>query len=86
MMNDGYTQMRSVLNLTTDTDLDPKSRFLAKYDSLDLKTCYNSKVVATFAMVDNLVSNPQGVACRLYRKIQPYVSSKSSVDEKKTQA
>lgn len=47
----------------------------SKFDSLDLKNLWNLKVQEGFVTIDQVVSNPKMIACKVYRKIQPYVST-----------
>lgn len=64
------------LNLASESDLnDPKKKLLTKLDSMDFKSCYNSKVACAFATADNFISKPSYVACKVYRTVAPYFKS-----------
>lgn len=53
---------------------------VSKFDSLDLSSCWNSKVHGAFVSIDQIVSNPKIIACKVYRKIQPYISTPAKID------
>lgn len=55
---------------------------VGKFDTLDLKRCWNTKVEATFAAIDQAVSNPKILLCKAYRKLQSFSSTSTEAKTK----
>lgn len=51
-------------------------KVISKLENLsDMRYCWNAKVMSTFESIDQLITNPMASGCKIYRKIQPYISS-----------
>lgn len=88
LVDNVYHNTMVKLNLSSKSDQfnETTTSLVAKFDSLDMRNCWNNKVLNTFATVDRVVENPKVIACKVYRKIQPYISTSSKQTEVKTES
>lgn len=83
LLDDGYSSVTTKLNLKqTALDQQQRQSLVSKFESLDMKSCWNSKVQGAFVTIDQVLSNPKIIACKVYRKIQPYISTPSKSENK----
>lgn len=73
LVDNGYHTALYKLNLSSQPS-EKRQTLVSRLDSLDLKNCYNTKVLNTFTGVDQIVANPKVIVCKIYRKVQPYLS------------
>ena len=86
LIDNGYHTALYKLNLSSQP-AEKRQTLVSKLDSLDIKNCYNAKVSNTFIVIDQIVANPKVIACKLYRKVQPYLSQPAiKKEESKTEA
>lgn len=71
VVDDGYARVRNTLNMSAETASDHQRLWFLRLNS----TCWNNKVSGTFKSIDQIISNPKVLACKLYRSVQPYISS-----------
>lgn len=83
LIDDSYNTIITKFDLKQQTPgQQQRQGLVSKFDSLDLSSCWNSKVLSSFVAVDQVVSNPKIIACKVYRKIQPYISTPAKTDDK----
>lgn len=74
-IENGYTTAKTKLSLSSHPD-HKRDSIVTKFETLDFSRCWNANVRKAFVTVDQVTSNPKLVACKVYRKVQPYLTTK----------
>lgn len=74
LLDNSYGKVLSTLGISNESESHKRKLWFLRLNS----TCWNNKVSNTFKSIDQMVSNPKVIACKISRTVQPYISGNQS--------